>query len=73
MEKNINKILADLERYNVIADYYKKNSSRREPNRDYLIDIVDELSDISERQLPKGKKDLHNELLGFFVKISDYI
>ena len=73
MEKSINKVLADLERYNVIADYYKKNSSRREPNQDYLLSITDELSDISEEQLPKGKEDLYNELLGFFVKVSNYI
>lgn len=73
MKDNVNKISADLERYSIIADYYKKNSSRREPNQDYLLNITDELGDISEEQLPKGKEDLYHELFGFFAKVSNYI
>ena len=73
MEDNIKKISSDLEEYRIIADYYKENPLRREPDNAYLLNISDELLDISYEQLPKETHNLCMELFKFFGEISDYL
>jgi hypothetical protein len=68
----INTILSDLERYNLIADYYKRYPERIEPNSDYLVNITDTLVDIKE-QIPNEMKNQYWDLVVFFGKNSEYI
>ena len=67
----------ELERYNLIADYYKENDSeellRAEFNEDYLFMITDRLWDISKEEISKQSKNLTLKLFNFFAEKSNYI
>lgn len=72
---NYKKIENELERFEIISDYYRENPSRREPNESYLIEITDRLIEIcfSEKDTPKNIEAKSTELLKFFGKKSRYI
>ena len=69
------KLRIELDRYDIISQYYKENPSRSESNEDYFIDITDRLVDISfsEQDIPKNIRRKSYELLKFFGKKSRYI
>ena len=73
MENNIENISRDLERYSLIEAYYIKYPFRIEPNENYLLDITDELLDLSEKQMSRETENLGIRLINFFAEISDYI
>ena len=70
-------ITKELERYSLIADYYKEKDSeellRVDANEDYLLIITDRLWDLSKEEIPEKSKNLTLKLFNFFAEKSNYI
>jgi hypothetical protein len=65
--EKIKEIERELERYQIISDYYDKNPERIGDNKFVFPDIIRRLKDIYELNIPKKLKEQDLELIVYFT------